>query len=156
MPAWLPALSAPPKLRGTVGFQSPDVLQPSIPSDGGHVTPRSRSRLHSMQRNINRFCIAYASRLLLSSRLTLIRLTWFRKPWAFGVSISMLIVVTHAYIFFSYRSSEPRGPPSALVSMLPYRATDPSIAPSASAAVLMPAHHPRGSARPVSCYALFE
>ena len=61
-----------------------------------------------MQRNINRFCIAYASRLLLSSRLTLIRLTLFRKPWAVGGGISIPLIVTHAYIFFSVRSSRPR------------------------------------------------
>ena len=134
----------------------PTSLQRGIPSPRGSVTSRSLLRPPCGLRNIKRMRIACPSRVRLSSRLTLIRLTWFRKPWAFGVSISMLIVVTHAYIFFSYRSSEPRGPPSALVSMLPYRATDPSLAPSASAAVLMPAHHPRGSARPVSCYALFE
>ena len=61
-----------------------------------------------MQRNINRFCIAYASRLLLSSRLTLIRLTLFRKPWAVGGGISIPLIVTHAYIFFSNRSSGTR------------------------------------------------
>ena len=63
-----------------------------------------------MQRNINRFCIAYASRLLLSSRLTLIRLTLFRKPWAVGGGISIPLIVTHAYIFFSNRSRGTRRP----------------------------------------------
>ena len=44
--------------------------------------------------------------------------------------------------------------PSLLVSMLPYHAN--RFASSASAAVLMPGHHPRVTARLVSCYALFE
>ena len=151
----LPALSAPPKLCGTVGFQSPYALQRGLPSPRGCVTPRSHAPLHHECRNINRLAIRFASRLLLRSRLTLIRLTLFRKPWVFGVVTSITIVVTYAYIFFSYRSRSPHGNPSAPVSMLPYHpyATYGSCA---SAAVLMPAHHPRGSARPVSCYALFE
>ena len=150
----LPALSAQPKPRGTVGFQSPYVLQPSIPSDGGSVTPRSPPCLYSEYRNINRLSIRFASRLLLSSRLTLIRLTLFRKPGVFGVNISIFIVVTYAYIFFSSRSREPHDSPSRLTGMLSYRSS--FLDPIASAAVLMPAHHPRVIARLVSCYALFE
>ena len=45
----------------------------------------------------------------LSPRLTLIRLTLFRKPWVFGVNISIFIIVTYAYICFSVRSSIPHG-----------------------------------------------
>ena len=45
----------------------------------------------------------------LSPRLTLIRLTLFRKPGVFGVYFSQYIVVTYAYICFSVRSSIPRG-----------------------------------------------
>ena len=94
-------------------------------------------------------------RVLLSSRLTPGRLASPGKPWVFGVNIPIFIVVTHAYIFFSGRSSKPRGSPSAPTGMLPYHAAT-KAASSASATVLMPDHHPRGSARPVSCYALFE
>ena len=123
MQVCLPALSAWPKPRGTVGFQLPYVLQPSIPSDGGSVTSRSPLLLHSEYRNINRLSIRYASRLFLSPRLTLIRLTLFRKPWVFGVRISILIVVTYAYIFFSRRSSISHDTPSTPTGMLPYRAS---------------------------------
>ena len=151
---WLPALSDRPKTLGTVGFQSPYALQPSIPSDGGSVTPRSLPRLRSGCRNINRLSIIFPSRVRLRSRLTLIRLTLFRKPWVFGVNFSIFIVVTYAYIFFSRRPSKPRGSPSTLTGMLPYHAC--YHASKASAAVLMPGHHPCNSARPVSCYALFE
>ena len=154
MQVCLPALSAWPKPRGTVGFQLPYVLQPSIPSDGGSVTSRSPLLLHSEYRNINRLSIRFASRLLLSPRLTLIRLTLFRKPGVYGVNISIFIVVTYAYIFFSRRSSMPRGTPSTLTGMLPYHAN--CFASLASAVVLMPVHHLRGIARLVSCYALFE
>ena len=105
----LPALSARPEARGTVGFQSPYVLQRGIPSPRGSVTPRSLPRLHGMFRIIDRIVIAFPFRVPLSPRLTLIRLTLFRKPWVFGVGISMPIVVTYAYIFFSYRSSMPHG-----------------------------------------------
>ena len=60
--------------------------------------------LHSGYWNINQFSIVFASRLPLRSRLTLIRLALFRKPWVFCVGISIPIIVTYAYIFFSRRS----------------------------------------------------
>ena len=150
----LPALSDCPKTLGTVGFQLPYGLQRTFPSVRGSVTPRSQRIPQSEYRNINRFAIRFASRLLLSPRLTLIRLTLFRKPGVFGVRISILIIVTYAYIFFSARSSRPHGPPSTLSRMLPYHAT--FAASLASATVFMPGHHPRITARLVSCYALFE
>ena len=109
LPVWLPALSACPKTRGTVGFRSRYALQPSIPSDGGSVTPGSHLPLQSERRNINRLVIGFPSRVPLSPRLTLIRLALFRKPWVFGVNISIFIIVTYAYICFSIRSSPPHG-----------------------------------------------
>ena len=118
------------------------------------VTFSSLLRLPQKFRNIDRIAIAFPLRVPLSPRLTLSRLTSLRNPWAFGVDISMSIVVTYAYIFFSGRSSRAHAPPSTPSAMLPYRST--SVDPIASAAVLMPAHHPRVVARLVSCYALFE
>ena len=151
---WLPALSDRPKTLGTVGFQSPYVLQPPIPSGGGSVTPRSQLFLQCEYWNINQLVIRFPFRVPLSPRLTLIRLTLFRKPGVYGVNISIFIVVTYAYIFVSRRSSSTHVPPSTLTGMLPYHAT--RVASMASAAVLMPGHHPRVIARLVSCYALFE
>ena len=151
---WLPALSARPRARRTVGFHSRYTLQRAIPSARGSVTPRSPGVLRDGPRNIDRVGIAIPLRVRLSSRLTPGRLASPGNPWVFGVSVYTLIVVTHAYIFFSGRSSKPRGSPSAPTGMLPYHAAH--AASSASATVLMPGHHPRGSARPVSCYALFE
>ena len=129
-------------------------LQRAIPSARGRVTPRSSHPLYRGYRNLNRFAITSPLRVPLSPRLTLSRLTSLRKPWVFGVHVSTCIVVTYAYIFFSGRSSRTHVPPSAPSAMLPYRST--IVDPIASAAVLMPAHHPRVVARLVSCYALFE
>ena len=95
-------------------------LQRGIPSPRAGVTPRSRPPLHGVFRNLHRMSITIPSRVTLSPRLTLIRLTLFRKPWVFGVDISISIVVTHAYIFFSGRSSTPHGAPSTPSAMLPY------------------------------------
>ena len=128
-------------------------LQRAIPSARGRFTPRSLSCLHGRRRNIDRLAIGCPLRVPLSPRLTLIRLTLFRKPWVFGVYVSTYIVVTYAYIFFSSRSSIPHGTPSRLH----WNAPLPMLThPIASATVLMPAHHPRNAARLVSCYALFE
>ena len=130
-------------------------LQRGIPSPRGGFTSRSRLRPTGRLRNIDRMCIRVTFRLSVSSRLTRGRLAWPRKPWVFGGGVSTPLVVTHAYIFFSGRSRKPRDFPSAPTGMLPYHDML-SMPSSASATVLMPDHHPRGSARPVSCYALFE
>ena len=119
---WLPALSDRPKALRTVGVQFPYALQRAIPSARGSVTPRSHTPQAHGLRNIDRICIALPRRVRLSARLTLIRLAWFRKPWVFGVGVLAPIVVTHAYIFFSGRSSKPHGSPSAPTGMLPYHA----------------------------------
>ena len=129
-------------------------LQPPIPSGGGGVTSRSRSSLHDVYRNINRFVIGFPSRVPLRSRLTLVRLALSRKPWVFGERVSTRFVVTHAYIFFSRRSRIPHDTPSTPTGMLPYHSY--KYKSFASAAVLMPVNYPRIIARLVSCYALFK
>ena len=102
------------------GLDRSNSLQPPIPSDGDSVTPRSHTCLQSERRNINRLVIGFPSRVPLSPRLTLIRLALFRKPWVFGGGVSTPLVVTHAYIFFSGRSSTSHNAPSAPTGMLPY------------------------------------
>ena len=96
-------------------------LQRAIPSARGSVTSRSRRDLQGRRRNLDRLVIRLPLRAPLSPRLTLIRLTLFRKPWVFGVHVSTCIVVTYAYIFVSSRSSSTHIPPSRLTGMLPYR-----------------------------------
>ena len=129
-------------------------LQRGIPSPRGSVTPRSHENLHCGYRNINRFVIGFPFRVRLRSRLTLVRLAFSRKPWVFGERVSTRFVVTHAYIFFSRRSSKPHGSPSTPTGMLPYHSY--KYKSFASAAVLMPVNYPRVIARLVSCYALFK
>ena len=123
--------------------EPPPSVAPSV------VAPRARCR------NVCLLRVGYAYRPRLSPRLTLGGLASPRKPWVFGGDVCTSLVVTHAYIFFSGRSSMARAIPSAPTGMLPYHGMT-SMPSSASATVLMPDHHPRGSARPVSCYALFE
>ena len=96
-------------------------LQRAIPSARGSVTSRSREAQQGGRRNLDRLVIRLPLRAPLSPRLTLIRLTLFRKPWVFGVNVSTLIVVTYAYIFVSSRSSMAHTTPSRLTGMLPYR-----------------------------------
>ena len=107
--ACLPALSDCPKTLGTVGFRSPYGLQRAFPSARGSVTSRSQGCQQGRRRNLDRLVIRLPLRAPLSPRLTLIRLTLFRKPWVFGVHISICIIVTYAYICFSARSTGPRG-----------------------------------------------
>ena len=120
---WLPALSARPRARRTVGSHLRYTLQRAIPSARGSVTPRSPPVLRNGQRIINRLCIGLPPRDPLSARLTPGRLASPGKPWVFGAHVSTCFVVTHAYIFFSGRSSKPRGSPSAPTGMLPYHAS---------------------------------
>ena len=97
----LPALSIRPKPHGTFDFQSPYGLKPSIPSDGGSVTAWSQPLLHCEYWNINQLVIRFPSRVLLSPRLTLIRLTLFRKPGVCGVNVSTsisLLMPTFAFL----------------------------------------------------------
>ena len=101
-------------------------LQRALPSARGSFTSRSRDLLQGRRRNLDRLVIRSPLRVPLSPRLTLIRLTLFRKPWVFGVNVSTLIVVTYAYIFVSSRSSNPHGSPSRLTGMLPYRCINAS------------------------------
>ena len=101
-------------------------LQRAIPSARGSVTSRSREVQQGGRRNLDRLVIRLPLRAPLSPRLTLIRLTLFRKPWVFGVYVSTYIVVTYAYIFFSSRSNMPHSTSSRLTGMLPYRCINTS------------------------------
>ena len=131
-------------------------LQRGFPSPRGSVISRSHPCLDDGQRNINRFVIACPSRVRLSSRLNPGRLAWPGNPWVFGAGVSTPVIVTYAYIFFSERSSRTRILPSTLFAMLPYHSSYLKDESLASAAVLMPVHHPCVTTRLVSCYALFE
>ena len=59
-------------------------LQPPIPSGGGRVTSPSPHRTRVSSGILTASSIGFAIRLILRTRLTLNRLTLFRKPWSFG------------------------------------------------------------------------
>ena len=104
-------------------------------------------------RNINRLSIGYAFGPRLRSRLTLGGLTFPRKPCAFGGRAS------HPSCRYSFRHTHSRPLHGSLP--VPLRcgldALLPCVATSATAARrLSPRHFRRGTARPVSCYALLK
>ena len=78
------------------GFLSPAVfptgvtstLQRAVSSARGGSTPPSPLRSICRCRNLHRLSIEIALRLILRSRLTLIRLAWIRNPWSFGGRVS--------------------------------------------------------------------
>jgi hypothetical protein len=128
------------------------------PEPRAPALPRHRSRLVTRRRrygNVRPSRIGIASRLILSTRLTLGGLASPRKPWAFGVRVSRSHLATHASILAPRRST--RGRPARFApagdAPLPQRECP---AARRFGAVLSPADCRRGPTRPVSCYALFE
>ena len=76
-------------IRG--GFACPGytyAVQRTIPSVRGCVTSPSPHRSCKELQNLDCMSIGYALRLLLRSRLTLIRLALIRNPWSFGGRVS--------------------------------------------------------------------
>ena len=127
-------------------------LQRAIPSARVHVTTLSLLRKYDEYRNLNRLSISLTLRLSLRPRLTLIRLSLTRNPWSSGEEVSRLLY-RYLCLHLPFR-------PLQRVSrrafggnaMLPYQH---SLSRGFGNA-LIPVHHPCGTARPVSCYALFE
>ena len=99
-------------------------LQRTFPSVRGSFTSPSLPRFRIGCWNVDQLSIGFALRLILRPRLTLNRLSLFRKPWSSGEGVSHPFIVTYAYICFSVRSSSPRGAPSAPDGMLPYQSCD--------------------------------
>ena len=62
-------------------------LQRTLPSVRGIFTSPSLLRICSGRWNINQLSIGFALRLILRSRLTLNRLSLFRKPWSSGEGV---------------------------------------------------------------------
>ena len=128
-------------------------LQRAIPSARARVTSASLRLSYVRYRNINRLSIVCASRLRLRSRLTLIRLTLFRKPWVFGVRVSR----PHYRYLCLHLLFQPLQHTLQYTFCADWNAPLPLISESiVSAVVLMPVYHPCNAARLVSCYALFK
>ena len=100
--------------------------------------------------------IGCAFRLRLRSRLTLIRLALIRNPWSFGVGVSRphyRYLYLHLLFRRLHRGSV-HGFSASRNAPLPTRPSRPSS--TSSAPGFMPDYYPRGTARLVSCYALFK
>ena len=127
-------------------------LQRAIPSARGPSTPPSLLRIAAGCWNVDQLSIGIALRLSLRPRLTLNRLSLFRKPWSSGVRVShphyrylCLHLLFHTLQPASRRAFRAYG-------MLPYR----YCVSLGFGTALIPVHHPCSTARLVSCYALFK
>ena len=91
----------------------------------------------------------------LRSRLTLIRLALIRKPWSYGEDVSR-VLYRYLCLHLLFRTLQHASRHAFNASgMLPYQSTKKADS-TASVPGLMPDYYPRATARPVSCYALFE
>ena len=127
-------------------------LQRAIPSARGAFTSPSLLRISPGCWNINQLSIGLALRLILRTRLTLNRLSLFRKPWSSGVRVShphyrylCLHLLFRTLQHGSRRTFRAdRNAPLPISRFLGFGMT------------LIPVHHPCNTARLVSCYALFK
>ena len=130
----------------------PYSLQRAIPSARGASTPSSLLRIRVGCWNVDQLSIGFALRLILRPRLTLNRLSLFRKPWSSGVGVS------HPH--YRYLCLHLLFRPLQLGSRRAFRAGRNAPLPTSLSpgfgTTLIPVHHPCNTARLVSCYALFK
>ena len=127
-------------------------LQRAIPSARGPSTPPSLLRIRVGCWNINQLSIGLALRLILRTRLTLNRLSLFRKPWSSGGKVSHLpyrYLCLHLLFQTLQRASRP-------AFGADWNAPLPISRSLGFGTTLIPVHHPCSTARLVSCYALFK
>ncbi len=130
----------------------PYKLQRTFPSVRGSFTSPSLLRIHVGCWNINQLSIGFALRLILRPRLTLNRLSLFRKPWSFGGKVSHL-PYRYLCLHLLFRPLQPSSRSTFDANgMLPYQ----SLRFLGFGTTLIPVHHPCSTARLVSCYALFK
>ena len=92
-------------------------------------------------------------RVRLRTRLTLIRLALIRNPWTSGVGVSH----PHCRYLCLHLLFHTLQQTSQFTFNVEWNAPLPIFNyPMASVVCFMPAHYPYPTARPVSCYALFE
>ena len=97
--------------------------------------------------------IGFALRLILRSRLTLIRLALIRKPWSYGGQVSRL-PYRYLYLHLLFHTLQSS---SRCAFDAEWNAPLPMIVSSQSfGRILMPDYYPRQTPRLVSCYALFK
>ena len=127
-------------------------LQRAIPSARGPSTPPSLLRIRAGCWNINQLSIGLALRLILRTRLTLNRLSLPGKPWSSGVRVSRPHY-RYLCLHLLFQKLQPCSRTTFdAAGMLPYQyCVFPGFGTT-----LIPVHHPCGTARLVSCYALFK
>ena len=97
--------------------------------------------------------IGLAARLILRTRLTLNRLTLFRKPWSFGERESHPLY-RYLYLHLLFQTLQNT---SRCAFYADWNAPLPiTTDPTASASGFIPDYYPCPAPRLVSCYALFE
>ena len=127
-------------------------LQRTLPSVRGSSTSPSLLRLRIGCWNVDQLSIAFALRLMLRPRLTLNRLSLFRKPWSSGGKVSHL-PYRYLCLHLLFRPLQPCSRTTfGANGMLPYQ----SQGFLGFGTTLIPVHHPCSTARLVSCYALFK
>ena len=99
-------------------------LQRAIPSARGSFTSPSFLRIQVGCWNINQLSIGFALRLILRPRLTLNRLSLFRKPWSSGEEVSHLLY-RYLCLHLLFRPLQTASRPSFRANgMLPYQSLD--------------------------------
>ena len=138
--------------RADLPARLPYTLQRTFPSVRGSSTSPSPLRTASGRWNVDQLSIGFAFRLILRSRLTLNRLSLFRKPWSSGEKVFHLLY-RYLCLHLLFRTLQPCSRTTfRAYGMLPYQ----SHRFLGFGMTLIPVHHPCSTARPVSCYALFK
>lgn len=96
-------------------------LQRTIPSVRGSVTTPSPHRIYKRYGNIKPLSIEFPLRVLLRSRLTLIRLALIRKPYPFGGRVSLPPYRYLCLHLLFHALQHPLPDTFAAHGMLPYR-----------------------------------
>ena len=130
----------------------PYKLQRTSPSVRGSSTSPSLLRIFSGCWNINQLSIGFAFRLILRPRLTLNRLSLFRKPWSSGGKVSHLPYRYLCLHLLFQKLQHISRCTFGVAGMLPYQ----YCVFLGFGTTLIPVHHPCSTARLVSCYALFK
>ena len=128
----------------------------AVPSARGDSASPSPLHLHHTGlRILDRISIRLALRLRVRSRLTLIRLALIRNPWSFGEGVSRPLC-RYLYLHLLFRCLQRRSR-TAFVGLRNAPLPTPYWTGfHGFGAGLMPDYYPRGTARLVSCYALFK
>ena len=102
-------------------------LQRAIPSARGSFTSPSFLRYQVGCWNINQLSICFALRLIIRPRLTLNRLSLFRKPWSSGEEVSHLLY-RYLCLHLLFRSLQPASRQTfGANGMLPYQSSIPKL-----------------------------